>query len=173
MRSLKRKQLHKLPETVIANISAVPQWFKFVVDYTDIQVAATTKTITLCTLPIKSWIHAVAWKTTVSFSQNGDWNPSTDGTINLLASLGDEDVTAKWLNAKAVLAVAEGGGETPIDIEDAIGLTPYEPDFDNTHDLEAYFSMLGAEFGDNLDDLDAGEMTYWFLLSSMNEGSAG
>ena len=173
MRSLKRKQLHKLPETVIANISAVPQWFKFVVPYTDIQVAATTKTITLCTLPIKAWIHAVAWKTTVSFSQNGDWNPGLDtDPITLLTSLGDEDVTAKWLNAKEVLSVASGGGETATNIEDAIGLTPYEPDFDNTHALKAQFGVDAFQTGD-LSDLDAGEFTVWFLLSSMNAGAAG
>ena len=85
--------------------------------------------------------------------------------------VGDEDAIGKWLSASTVLIEGESG-ETATDIEDAIGLTPYEPDFDNTHALKAQFGVDAFQTGD-LSDLDAGEFTVWFLLSSMNEGAAG
>jgi len=154
-----RKQLEKEPETNISHINAFPQWFKFVIDYTDVQTAATTNTITLCTLPIKAWVHAVHWRVTTGWS-------GTSPATKIEVELGDEDDANRWLDRILWESTAETGA-----IEDAIGLIPWEPDFDNTHDLEAYFLMTG--FGADLDDITAGEITFWFLLSSMNGGSAG
>lgn len=167
MPEVARKQLAKLPETDISNISAVPQWFKFTIDYTDLTSGGLSTNITLCTLPIKSWIHAVHWKVTASFSQDGDWD--TDQLLQVW--IGDEDDIGRWLSASTVLIKTEGS-ETPTDIEDGIGLIPWEPDFDNTHDLKAQFGVDG-QFVGNLGDLDAGSMDFYFLLSSMNGGSAG
>jgi len=167
MRSLKRKQLHKLPETNIAHISAVPQWFKAVVPYTDLTGGGNSIQVTLFAGPIKMWVHAVAWKVTTSFSHDGGWD--TDQLLQVW--VGDEDTIGKWLSASTILTEGDGG-EVATDIEDAIGLTPYEPDFDNTHALKAQFGVNAFQTGD-LSDLDAGEFTVWFLLSSMNEGAAG
>ena len=160
MRSLKRKQLHKLPETNIDNISAVPQWFKFVVKYT--QLSGISTDVTLATLPIKAWIHAVAWKVTTSFTQ-AEWKDGQEMQVRL----GDEDDNDRWLTFTTIL---DTFGAT--NIEDAIGLILWEPDFDNDHDLVAGFGT-NFEIGGDLDDLGAGEMTFWFLLSSMNEGAVG
>jgi len=163
MPEVARKQLAKLPETNIDYISAVPQWFKFVVDYTELSGISTD--ITLATLPIKSWIHAVHWKVTESFSHDDSWGVGQAVQVRL----GDEDDADRWLTFTEIL-LEEVDKEIPTDIEDAIGLISWEPDFDNDHDLIAGFGTDFQLTGD-LDDLDAGEMTFWFLLSSMNEGA--
>ena len=154
-----RKQLEKEPETNIAHINAFPQWFKFVVDHTDLNGGGTAATITLCSLPIKSWVHAVHWQTTTSWV-------GTSPATQIQVELGDEDDRDRWLANTQIWT--SGGGS--VAIEDAIGLIPWEPDFSNTHDLEAWFGVAG--FGPDLDDITAGEITFWFLLSSMNGGSA-
>jgi len=157
MPEVHRKQLDKSTEIEIAYISAMPQWYKFVIDYTDVQTAATTITITLATLPIKTWIHAIHWK-------GSGWNGFGSEGPTLLLDIGDEDDADRWLSA---LAIHTGGGGAGGAFEDGIGFIVWEPDFSNTHDLEAYFSISKPGAFD-LDDLTAGTLTIWFLLSSMN-----
>src|SRR5690606_4247358 len=52
------------PLTDIADIAAVPQWFKFTIDYTDVTAlgAVASGSVTYVTIPIKAWIHALWWK---------------------------------------------------------------------------------------------------------------
>lgn len=156
-----RKQLDEQPETNILHISAMPQWFKFTVDHTDLGGVGTSQIITLCTLPIKAWIHAVMWQSSAS------WTGVSPATV-ITVSLGDQDDSSRWLAPVNLWTLAGGS----LDVEDAIGLTPWCGDLSNTHDLRARFGVDGASEPD-MDDITAGEMTFWFLLSSMNDGSAG
>jgi len=161
-----RKQLHKLPETNINNISAVPQWFKFVVGYSGL--SSRTADITLATLPIKSWIEGVHWKVTTGFAAGDAWSSGA----KLQVRLGDTNNSSRWLTFTTILEEGESG-EVQTNIEDAIGLILWEPSFSGTVDLIMRFGMAdGDAFNDELDDLTAGEITFWFLLSSMNEGAA-
>ena len=157
---ISRKQLDEQPETNILHISAMPQWFKFIVDHTDLNGVAGNATITLCTLPIKAWVHAVMWESTASWV-------GTSPATQIQLELGDEDDRDRWLGN--TLLWTSGGGS--VDVIDGMGVTPWCGDLSNTHDLEAWFAVVG--FGPDLDDITAGEMTFWFLLSSMNGGSAG
>lgn len=162
-----RKQLNKDPETDIDQISAVPQWFKFTIDSTDVQVAATIKVITLVTLPIKAWIHAIAWETTIDWKADG-WN--FDGVERLAIDIGDEDLATKWLDDGRLLYAAGEGSNISDPQDDYIGLTPYMPDSAAVHAIKVVFVATGMAIGEDLADLSAGEQTLWLLLSSMNSG---
>ena len=157
MPAIHRKQLRKAPETNDNYLSAMPQWFEALIDYTDVQTAATTNTITLWTLPKKTFIHAVHWK---GSSWNGFSGEPGAGGLNL--AIGDQDLSTRWLTTLSIHTGGEGAGGA---FEDAIGLTPWCGDFLNTHDLEALFTVNkpGTE---DLSDLTAGTLSLWFLLSS-------
>jgi len=164
MPEIQRKQLNKSPEENINYISAMEQWYEFVVDYTDVQTAATTNTITLATLPAKSWIHAVHWKITTAFGSSHAYQE--DGNEQMVISIGDEDNAGRWLDDAEILFNDEGSEGSNI-IEDAIGFIPWEPDFDNIHDLEVEF-IMNSYGSTDLNDLTAGVLKVWFLLSSMD-----
>jgi len=154
MPAIHRKQLRKAPETNDNYLSAMPQWFKVVVDYTDVQTAATTLTLTLLTLPKKTFVHAIQWKAT-------GWTTTFSGTKKTLAiQIGDEDDTDRWLITTSIWSTGAG----TINIEDGIGLTPWCGDLTNTHDLEVQFD--GSGDAEDLTDVTAGTLTIWFLLSS-------
>lgn len=156
------------PATDIADISSVARWFKFSVPYTDVQAAATAVEITLASLPIKAWIHAVAWNVSDGFTTG--WSAGNGGELEVL--LGDEDDSDRWLVATELLVVSRGG-YLSVFPEDYIGLTPWMPDSDNTHDLLATFQMNPTGgVGEDLDDLTGGQIDFFFLLSSMNGGVA-
>jgi len=161
-----RKQLEKIPETSIFHINAFPQWFKFVVDFRDINAPATSNVVTLCTLPIKAWIHALHWKVTIPFEVS--WG---SGTSILNFYLGDQDNKNRWVDGEPLIGTGRGG-YVGLSVEDGLGIIPWEPDFDNTHDLKADFFMDPAAGGEDLDRVVGGEITFWFLLSSMNGGVA-
>lgn len=158
MTLIDRKQLHKTEEIFIEYLSAMPQWYEFHVDYTDVQTDAVTKVVTLVTLPIKSWIHAIAWKGT---GWNSTWNPPT----SLRLALGDEDLEDRWLND---LTIHSAGGGAGAAFEDGIGLTPWMPDSAATHDLTATFFAARENEGEDLTNLTAGTLDVRFLLSGMD-----
>ena len=156
MPAIHRKQLRKAPETLDEYLSAMPQWFEALVDYTDVQAATTAKEITLWTLPKKTFIHAVHWK-------GSGWNSSWAGAgESLNVQIGDQDDSDRWL---AAWIIHNGGGGAGGAFEEGIGLTPWCGDFTNTHDLEVLFT-IGKPGSHLLSGLTAGTLSLWFLLSS-------
>ena len=153
-----RKQLRKAPEVADNYLSAMPQWFEALIDYTDVQTAATSNEITFWTLPAKTFIHAVHWK-------GSGWNSSWAGdSESLSVQLGDQDDVDRWLTA---LTIHTGGAGAGSAFEDAIGLIPWCGDFQSSHALHATFTIdkPGVEL---LNGLTAGTLSLWFLLSSAN-----
>jgi hypothetical protein len=152
------------PATNISEISSVPRWFKFDVIHTDINDQAVLKReINLADLPIKGWIDGIHWKprTWIAAPIGGD-------APVLKMSIGSGGHATRWLSGVELWSDAKGSSTSA---ENAIGLTPWEPDFDNTHKLIATFEA--SDFGgDDLTDVTSGITTVWFRLSNMNNGDA-
>ena len=156
-----RKQLRKAPEVADNYLSAMPQWFEALIDYTDVQTAATSNEITFWTLPAKTFIHAVHWK---GSGWNSSWVVGGDAAPTLRVQLGDQDDVDRWLTLLTIHAAEEGAGGA---FEDAIGLIPWCGDLQSTHELHATFT-IGKPGSELLNGLTAGTLSLWFLLSSAN-----
>ncbi len=157
------------PSDDIADIGAVPCWFKFLVNYTQVQVAATTKVVTLLTLPIKAWVHAVAWKAPADWNAGLAW--SSEGEL-LRVSIRDEDSADTFLSNGQLGSVGFGWTPSAIEGNALPSSAPKMYSASATKDVEAFFELINPGEGDDLNDLTAGTLEVWLLLSSMNGGAA-
>ncbi len=160
------------PHQADGDFHAGPCWFRIPVDYTQVRVAATTKVVTLLTLPIKAWVHAVAWKAPADWTEGFAWNEEGE---KLNVKIADEDDATVFLAAGQI---GHRSGEpfprwTPDAIEgDSIVNLPNLYSGSATKKIEATFSISGAGEGDTLNDLTAGTLEVWALGSSMNAGAS-
>ena len=162
------------PGEEVADIGAAPGWIKIDVDYTQVQVAATTKVVTLLTLPIKAWVHAVAWKAPADWVEGGAWTVEGE---KLNVKIADEDDATVFLAAGQLGHYDPDfmgmGAWIPDAIEgDSIASLPKLYSASVTKKIEATFSITSPGEGDNLNDLTAGTLEVWILVSSMNVGAA-
>ena len=160
------------PYTAISSINIAPCWFKKVIDYTDVQTAASSITINTFLLPIKGWIYNIHWKVTTPWAAS--WAAGEGGGgPGLGIEIGDAEDDNRWLTITDLIRDDGKGGFDSFEFEDALHGITWEPDFDNTHQLTVDFTADTLGGGEDLNDLTAGEFTIWYQLSSMNAGVAG
>jgi hypothetical protein len=128
--------------------SQLPKWNKFTINYLDIAAAATTNTLVALTLPAAGVIHNIVLKHNAAF---------TGGSVSALTvDLGISGDTGRYINDYDIFIASSDT------LFEALSLVEVF-NFGATQDIDLVFNSTG----DNLDQLTAGSLDVFFLLSSL------
>jgi hypothetical protein len=130
-------------------LSAQPTWIKVTVSYTDLQIAATSKTIVLAALPAGACLHAVRWRVTTGFT----------GVVVSAMSIGFSGGAVTASNNSFYASVTSPSSAATLPTHS----TSNQPDTENLS--TAWNVTLTASSGSNLSGLTAGALTAWLLVS--------
>jgi hypothetical protein len=130
-------------------LSAQPTWVKVTVSYTDLQIAATTKTIVLVALPAGAVQHVVRWRVTTGLA----------GVVVSAMSIGFSGGAVTASNNSFYASVTSPSSAATLPTHS----TSNQPDTEN---LSTPWNVtLTASSGSNLSGLTAGALTAWLLVS--------